>query len=1308
MTQRTSLSRPPARLARRRGIALMLVIVSLAVAGTLAVAFIAAQGTTTGIMHNAERTTRARTIAEAALQMAISEIKTNADWRTAFTHGQWVTDASHGGGTFSLWGEDGRDLDGDGVINVADEEGDGDLADDQTDYVTLTVVARYDTVVHKVQAVVTPGGEEGEQLVVLLVVDDADSLTAGEAARRSLIESWNYDVIPISDSASQSEFDAALLTADVVYVTCDTSASSVGSKLASTALGVVVEEAGLFDEQDLSSTSGSVASNTIEITDNTHYITSPFSMGSLTIHGGAGDLVSATGTVSPGGSVLAESSGGAAQLVAIDMGGQTHDGDEAVGRRVALPWGQALFAFENLNTDGKLVMRRALDWCALPPAGPPALAHWRLDDGSGLIATDSNGGHDGTVNGGAPWVVGQVGGGMEFDGGNDFIKIDDHDDFDVTDALTITAWIRPQSFGSGDATNIILRKGEGNPNVWQFALDDGRITLYLDEGDDAGTKGDTVLEADTWYHVAATWDGSTIRLFINGESDNGNGDSRSGTIGTDNRSVYLGGRAGTDPFEGTMDDVRFYNRALNPLEIRAMYEEGTATNRLPAALLKYDFEEIKPSATLVSHWTLDESGSGGGGLAASDQIILDDSAEVDSYLSSSGAYSPTTRSANAIISTNSTSNGKVDIANPSTLFGDVYVGAGGDPDDVVDTYPGSITGDELVLDSNVNIPNQSAPSGMPSSEGDQTYTTTQTWTSDRKFGTLVLDNGAQITINGNVRVQCTTELVIKGQTQIIVPAGSSLELYSAGNILIDNDAVVNADTTAPSRVLIVGYNTGDTTTIKNKAQVSAVLRVDHDVLIDNEAEFYGSLLVGDDITIKNTAKVHLDLSLPSVGIEDPPANDETLVNAGLYRNSPSGGQAGAAAHTGTSVQFDGSNDYVEIPHDDSYLLRSGAIAFWFRADSVLGNKGLFSKDSSGYDNGGQVTISMTGATVRARLESSSAQHDLVAGPVLANTWYHVVLTFGPDGMHLFLNGTEASSSSYTGGLGATSGGSGNTEPIALGVDTSTSGNGTISGWSNPFAGRMDDVRIYNYALDATQVGELYAGNSLSESTLPPSVVPDTSGYGASLDLFIEDTSDVDWLVGGGLEVLSDARLEPAAPGDKVVTGVTVENAVSVEVEIQTDSNSQSGPARIVAFGQSATDVNFFLGQDGQNLVVRIRTTDTGSNASPDIVATNVLDENSRQHVVVAYDGAEVRIYIDGTLAHSEEHTGGLTSWDDTGLIAVANDPTTAKPWLGKLYKVVVWDQALGNAQVGRLVDGEAPGLPGGIGGAFTAVWTERP
>jgi hypothetical protein len=93
--------------------------------------------------------------------------------------------------------------------------------------------------------------------------------------------------------------------------------------------------------------------------------------------------------------------------------------------------------------------------------------------------------------------------------------------------------------------------------------------MHLNEtdGTTAGTFGTTTLLTGKWYHVAATWDGTTSLVYLDGYADS-SPRTVSGTLPLDTRSLYMGGRIdGTDLVTGKLDDVRLYNYALTAAEV---------------------------------------------------------------------------------------------------------------------------------------------------------------------------------------------------------------------------------------------------------------------------------------------------------------------------------------------------------------------------------------------------------------------------------------------------------------------------------------------------------------------------------------------------------------------------------------------------------------------------------------------------------------------------------------------------------------------------------------------------------------------
>ncbi|MBK9121205.1 MAG: LamG domain-containing protein [Phycisphaerales bacterium] len=201
---------------------------------------------------------------------------------------------------------------------------------------------------------------------------------------------------------------------------------------------------------------------------------------------------------------------------------------------------------------------------------------------------------------------------------------------------------------------------------------------------------------------------------------------------------------------------------------------------------------------------------------------------------------------------------------------------------------------------------------------------------------------------------------------------------------------------------------------------------------------------------------------------------------GLYRN---GVQVGAHVpqRCDRAAYFDGVDDLVDIPHAPEFLLDSGSVHFWFITDVATGPRGLWTKDAQLYGSGGHFGIWIDNSRVRTRIQSLTASYEIVSGVVPTNTWHQVVVTFGDTGLRLYVNGVQVASNAYKGGWGTTSGGSGNTEPIGIGVNTSNSHAGVTSGWVNPFRGMIDEVALFDRILTAAEVAALYQAGS----THPP-------------------------------------------------------------------------------------------------------------------------------------------------------------------------------------------------------------------------------
>jgi hypothetical protein len=198
------------------------------------------------------------------------------------------------------------------------------------------------------------------------------------------------------------------------------------------------------------------------------------------------------------------------------------------------------------------------------------IAWWKLDDGSGITAADSSGNNrNGTLAGDTNWVDGIVGGALAFDGDGDYVDMGKNPGFDITNQITVSAWIKVSVFDKDWQT--IVAKGDRS---WRLQRNVGDNTLQFScsglvvPGTDWGTIfGKTNVNDGHWHHVAGVYDQEKIYLYIDGSLDASA--EAPGTIRVNEEPVYIGENSQMPNrfWNGMIDDVRIYNYALSTEEI---------------------------------------------------------------------------------------------------------------------------------------------------------------------------------------------------------------------------------------------------------------------------------------------------------------------------------------------------------------------------------------------------------------------------------------------------------------------------------------------------------------------------------------------------------------------------------------------------------------------------------------------------------------------------------------------------------------------------------------------------------------------
>ncbi|MHC4461929.1 MAG: LamG domain-containing protein [Planctomycetota bacterium] len=202
------------------------------------------------------------------------------------------------------------------------------------------------------------------------------------------------------------------------------------------------------------------------------------------------------------------------------------------------------------------------------------VAWWKLDDGTGDVAADSAGtGLDGTLVGDTTWADGKIGGALVFDGNDDYVEIGKDPDFDITNQITVAAWIKVGAFDR--KWQAIVAKGD---STWRLHRDRDKSALgfactgLLVPGTRWGSVRGTVDVNDgQWHHAAGVYDGQNIYLYVDGKLDTSK--EASGTIKISDQPIYIGENAERPKrfWNGLIDDVRVYSYGLSADEVAAIY-----------------------------------------------------------------------------------------------------------------------------------------------------------------------------------------------------------------------------------------------------------------------------------------------------------------------------------------------------------------------------------------------------------------------------------------------------------------------------------------------------------------------------------------------------------------------------------------------------------------------------------------------------------------------------------------------------------------------------------------------------------------
>ena len=209
-----------------------------------------------------------------------------------------------------------------------------------------------------------------------------------------------------------------------------------------------------------------------------------------------------------------------------------------------------------------------------PPLG--LVAQWSGDGN----ANDAIGDNHGTLGGGASFAPGMVGQAFYFDGANDFVEVSDTANLDITGTITLAAWIKTS--GTNDHSGILDKMiGFGPATGYRLGVDPNskfRCDIIKARPPQGTVVSTTAVEDGDWHHVACTYDGATIKVYVDGRFEAEA--SYTDGIGLNDEALLIGWDddkyQNTRHFNGLIDEVAIFNRPLSAAEIKSIYDAGSS------------------------------------------------------------------------------------------------------------------------------------------------------------------------------------------------------------------------------------------------------------------------------------------------------------------------------------------------------------------------------------------------------------------------------------------------------------------------------------------------------------------------------------------------------------------------------------------------------------------------------------------------------------------------------------------------------------------------------------------------------------
>ncbi len=836
---------------------------------------------------------------------------------------------------------------------------------------------------------------------------------------------------------------------------------------------------------------------------------------------------------------------------------------------------------------------------------------------------DTFGTNNGVLLNGAGYATGKVGQAFDFSGTNDYLQVATPVGLPVgATPRTMMLWFKtPNSWT--DTYPLMMQYGGTSPSTkfGLMAVDVGGRKLYF-WGENNDLVGNTVLQPNTWYHGAVTYDGSTVKLYLNGQPET----SQAKSLNTFSGSDFTLGRYGsnsaiTGEWNGLIDEAVIFSRELSQAEIQAVFDAGSSGTCEPVATppptatptltptptaTPTDSPTATPTATptpeptcapppagMIAWWPGDGNANDIQGPTFENGTLINGAAYAAGMVGQAFSFDGIDDS---VVVPSTT------ILEPNALTLDawIFVDAGAPPSGnygIIGKYysVGGLRGYEIFIDNGKLV--------LRANSTNQTYAIS---TNDVIFGQW---NHVAATIDS-----------------------SSSYLYINGNLEGSGAGVPAIEAT--NQPFVIGARGGD---ISPGAYF--IGRID-------EAEVFSRALSGAEVSAifnaGSAGKCRTCTQPPPDMVTwwpgDGNANDiqgPTFENASLMNHTNY-----APGMVGQAFSFDGADDYLEVPHSAELNLTGGfTLDTWFK-QRTAGYGVLFSKG----DYNGTASITSYGlqidpdGSLNAALYGTFPEDNLTTAPGLVTTglWYHVALTwdgtYGPaNNVKLYLNGNLVQSWTKS------------ATPLHVTTQSLTLGSMKPPTYYGHLDGLIDEPEIYSRALSASEIAAIYiagsAGKCRTCTTAPANIYSwwkaennADDSVGMNDGTMTNGATFASGMVGQAfsLDGSNDVVRVDHQPNISFAANEPMTAYMWVYPTALPDTHLLGKRGTCYDAGQSA---NYQLGYG--------ISTGLNFNAGGNVLSTGIpLLLNTWQHVAVTADGANLRLYMNGQQVGSAAGTLG--------------------------------------------------------------------